>query len=100
MSSVQKKNQSMSEEGDPNPLDAPPQRPVSTWDDPMDHPGGSVSSSDVARPRDKEAAEGDVGVVPGATGTGVHGSQSGRARYGIAPEEERGINGVGDEDDG
>lgn len=78
----------MSQAGDPNPLESEERRVADAWDDPARRPGGSVSAEDVARPRDKEAARGGVGVVPGATGTGPGGSQAGRSLYGMAPEEE------------
>lgn len=40
------------------------------------------TGQDVARPRDREAVEGDAPVVPGFTTTGVTGSAGGRAVHG------------------
>jgi hypothetical protein len=79
---------SMSRSGDPNPMENDERRVADTWENPGDHPGGSVSGGDVARPQDKEAAQGDAGLVPGATGSGTSGSQSARSIYGMAPEDE------------
>jgi hypothetical protein len=75
-----------SEPGDPNPMEGGERRARSTWERPEE--GGEVSAEGVARPRDKEAARGDVDVMPGFTGTGPSGSQSARSLYGVAPEEE------------
>lgn len=60
-----------------------------TWESPSDAPpGGSVSASHTARPRDEEAVEGEEDIVAGFTGTSSSGSVGGRALYGIAPEGE------------
>lgn len=83
------KRKSMSEAGDPNPMEDAGREPVSTWEDPADQPGGSTSGSDVARPLDKEGARGGTGMVPGSTATGPSGSASGRSLYGMSPDEEK-----------
>ncbi|GEM_PF-5087878 len=49
--------------------------------------GGGRTGEGVARPRDREAAEGDAAVEPGFTTTGPSGSAGGRALYGKDREE-------------
>lgn len=84
-----KKSKSMSRSGDPNPMLNAEREPISTWDDPADHPGGSTSGRDNARPIDKEASQGGTGVVTGFNSIGTSGSASGRSLYGMEPEEEQ-----------
>lgn len=72
----------------PSTADSDERKAVTTLDDPGERPGGSVSASDVARPRDRNAQSGAEGVVPGFTQTSVSGSAGGRALYGVAPDEE------------
>ena len=86
--SEQKKRGSMSEAGDPNPLETGERRAVDRLEDPTALPGGSASGENLAKPRDREAADGTTGVVPGFTGTGPSGTQSGRSLYGIAPDDD------------
>lgn len=72
----------------PGTADSDERKAVSTWPNPADRPGGSVSADDTARPRDRNAQSGEEGIVTGATQTTSSGSAGGRITYGLAPDEE------------
>ena len=59
-----------------------------TWEAPRDLDRGGVSANDTARPRDREAVEGNEPAVAGFTTTSPTGSMGGRALYGEEPESE------------